>query len=193
MIEVKGRTAPVVFIRIKEKGSVEELIKEVREKLNNKIFEGSIVVIENPEVLTEEERKRLEDTIRKRSFNFERKGESKRLLIVNKTLRAGQRVEHSGDILVLGDVNRDAEIVAGGNVIVMGKLRGIARAGLIGDEEAVIVALIMEPQMIQIGKKIATLQDEERNSPGYPEIAKLEGGQIILEPIEGVERWQKLS
>jgi len=192
VIEIKGKTAPVVYIRIKEKGNIESLIDEVKRKLNNKIFEGSIVVIENPEILTEEERKKLEDAIKNCTLNFQGKSENRRLLIVNKTLRAGQRIEHQGDILVLGDVNRDAEVVAGGNIIIMGRLRGIARAGIIGDEEAVVVALIMEPQMIQIGKRMAILEDEDRNSPGYPEIAKLEGGRIILEPIEGAERWQRL-
>ncbi|MFN3976889.1 MAG: septum site-determining protein MinC, partial [Aquificaceae bacterium] len=106
-----------------------------------------------------------------------------RLLIVQKHLRSGQKVEHNGDVLVLGDVNKDAQVIATGNIIVMGKLRGIAIAGALGDEKAVVVALEMEPQQIRIGRKVAIMDEEERKSPGYPEIAKIEDGNIILERV----------
>jgi len=196
VIEIKGKTTPVIYIKIKEKGNIEALIQEISKKLNNKIFEGSLVIIENPEVLSEGERKKVEEILKKLTKGvFEKQKEEKeenRLLIINKSLRAGQRVEHRGDILILGDVNKDAEVLAGGNIIVFGKLRGIAKAGLIGDESAVIIALVMEPQMLQIGRKKAIPSDSESNSPGYPEIAKIENGEIILEAIEGAERWQKL-
>lgn len=196
MIEIKGKTIPVIYIKIKEKGNIEVLIQEISKKLNNKIFEGSLVIIENPEVLSEGERKKVEEILKKLTKGVFRKQkeekEKNRLLIINKTLRAGQRVEHRGDVLILGDVNKDAEVLAGGNIIVFGKLRGIAKAGLIGDESAVIIALVMEPQMLQIGRKKAILGDSESNSPGYPEIAKIENGEIILEAIEGAKRWQKL-
>jgi len=197
VIELRGKTTPVVYLKIVKKEPFEELKREIREKLSKKIFEGSPVIIENPEVLTEEERKEVERLIRETTGHLlegkGRKKEKSRLLVVEKSLRAGQRVEHRGDILVLGDVNRDAEVLAGGNVIVIGKLRGIAKAGLIGDEGAVIVALKMEPQLLQIGSVKAIPSDNERLSPGYPEIAKVENREIILEGIEGVERWLKFS
>ncbi|RME13103.1 MAG: septum site-determining protein MinC, partial [Aquificota bacterium] len=67
--------------------------------------------------------------------------------------------------------------------IVMGRLRGIAIAGALGDERAVVVALEMEPQQVRIGKKVAIMDEEERKSPGYPEVAKIEEGNIILERV----------
>ena len=84
---------------------------------------------------------------------------------------------------MLGDVNKDAQVIATGNIIVMGKLRGIAMAGALGDEKAAGVALEMEPQQIRIGKKVAIMNEEERKSPGYPEVAKIEDGSIILERV----------
>ncbi|NPA32577.1 MAG: septum site-determining protein MinC [Aquificae bacterium] len=196
MIEIKGRTAPVIYIKIKEKGRFEDLLTEVRKKLSTNLFKGSLVFIENPEVLTPQERKILQEEINKLTKGVVERGKPQkresRLLIIRKNLRAGQRVEHRGDVLILGDVNRDAEVIAGGNIIVFGKLRGIAKAGLIGDEDAVIVAMVMEPQLLQIGKKKAIPSESDERSPGYPEVAKIENGQIILEAIEGAERWQKL-
>ena len=122
-------------------------------------------------------------SVKKLSFSGLGNTKRERLMVVQKHLRSGQRVEHNGDILVLGDVNKDAQVVAAGNIIVMGKLRGIAVAGALGDENAVVVALEMEPQQIRIGKKVAILNEEERKSPGYPEIAKVEDGNIILERV----------
>ena len=197
MIEIKGKRVPVIFLKIVKKEPLSELIREIKDALSNNLLRGSLVVLENPEILNEKERREIEKVIRDLSLNFfERngdyeKGKSSKLLIVNRNLRAGQVIEHEGDILILGDVNRDAEIIAGGNIIVMGKLRGIAKAGLIGDEDAVVVALRMEPQLIQIGKVKAILEDSERISPGYPEVAKVEGKEIILEEIEGAEKWLK--
>ncbi|WP_461829904.1 septum site-determining protein MinC [Aquifex sp.] len=195
MIEIKGKRTPVVYLKILNKENISALKEAIKKRLSNKIFQGSLVIIENPEVLTEEERREIEELIRSLSLGIpsrieeHKEREVSRLLVVEKSLRAGQRVEHNGDILVLGDVNRDAEVLAGGNIIVMGKLRGVAKAGLIGDEGAVIVALRMEPQLLQIGRIKAILNDEERESPGYPELAKIEGSEIVLEGIEGAERW----
>src|SRR5512138_984788 len=50
-------------------------------------------------------------------------------LFINRTLRSGTRIEFSGHVVVLGDVNPGAEIVAGGNVIIWGHLRGMVHAG----------------------------------------------------------------
>ena len=197
MIEIKGRRVPVVYLKILDKTNIESLKQEIKKRLSNKIFQGSLVVIENPEVLTDSERKEIEELIKSLNLGIpsrieeHKERETSKLLIVEKSLRAGQRVEHSGDILILGDVNKDAEVLAGGNIIVIGKLRGIAKAGLVGDEGAVIVALRMEPQLLQIGRIKAILSDKERNSPGYPEVAKIENNEIVLEGIEGVERWLK--
>jgi septum site-determining protein MinC len=74
-------------------------------------------------------------------------------------------------------------VVATGNIVVMGRLRGIAIAGALGDESAVVVALEMEPQQVRIGRKVAILEDGDRKSPGYPEVARVEEDSIILERV----------
>ena len=55
-------------------------------------------------------------------------------VFVSHTLRSGQRVECEGDIVVLGDVNDGAEVIAGGSIAVMGALRGLAHAGRDGPQ-----------------------------------------------------------
>ncbi len=193
MLEIRGVTLPVISIRIKEKTSLKDLREDLRKKIRGKLFQGSYFIIENPEKVPKTWIKEIEralserelENIRKVSADDRRhkKSEVERLLIVDRHLRSGQKIEHGGDVLILGDVNRDAEVVAVGNIIVMGTLRGVAIAGALGDESAVVVAQRMEPQQIRIGKKIAISEESERRSPGYPEVAKVEDGMIVLEKV----------
>ncbi len=192
MVEIRGITLPVIAIRIKDSKDLETLKEEIRGKVRGKLFQGSYFIIENAEDLPEDWIRELEDFFKelnlesiKRISTGDRKETEKkdRLLIVDRPLRSGQKVEHGGDVLVLGDVNKDAQVVAVGNIIIMGALRGIAIAGALGDENAVVVALKMEPQQIRIGKKIAISEDSERVSPGYPEVARVEDGMIVLEKV----------
>ncbi len=188
MIEIKGINLPVVLIKIKERGDLDTLSRKIKEKLSSKLFYNSYFLIDGKECLTEDELKKLEESLSDkmqsvRTLQSEKPQIKSRLLVVRKHLRSGQKIEHNGDILVLGDVNKDAQVVASGNIIVMGKLRGIAFAGALGDESCVVVALEMLPQQIRIGKKVAIMSDEDRKPLGSPELAKVENGIIILEQI----------
>ncbi len=191
MVEIKGINLPVVVIEIKEGGDINSLVEEIEHKVSSKLFEGSYVLIDGKGLLKRGEIEKIEKALTERNIKSVKRlsfagletSRKERLLVVQRHLRSGQRVEHNGDILILGDVNKDAQVVATGNIIVMGKLRGIAIAGALGDEKAVVVALEMEPQQIRIGKKVAIMDEEERKSPGYPEIAKVEDGNIILERV----------
>ena len=109
---------------------------------------------------------------------------TKNLKIINKTVRSGQKIEYEGDILILGDVNPDAYIVASGNIIVMGALRGVAHAGANGDENAQIIALKLIPQQLRIAGYYTRSPDEDNvGDPNYPERAYIEGNQIYIEKI----------
>ncbi len=105
-------------------------------------------------------------------------------IVVRRTLRAGQEIEFAGHVTLIGDVNPGAEIVAGGDVIVWGKLRGVVYAGALGDESAVVCALQLAPSQIRIGSLIATPPDRAR-PPKVPEMAAVQQGTIV------VERWDR--
>jgi septum site-determining protein MinC len=113
------------------------------------------------------------------------------------TLRSGQTIRHAGHITLIGDVNPGAELVAGGDVVVWGKLRGTVHAGAMGDEEAIVCALELAPNQIRIGSHIARPPERGR-SPREPEIARVHGGQIVVERWNageqsgfGVGRWRR--
>jgi septum site-determining protein MinC len=102
-------------------------------------------------------------------------------LIVRRTLRSGQTLRHPRSIVVIGDVNPGAEIVAGGDIVVWGKLRGTVHAGALGDESAVVCALDLAPTQLRIGGRITRSPDERRRKP-VPETARVRDGQIVAEP-----------
>lgn len=97
------------------------------------------------------------------------------------TMRSGRREEHSGNIVILGDVNPGAEIIAGGNIIVMGSLRGVAHAGYPKNEEAFVASFVFNPVQLRIGE-IITRPPEEAELPEDPEIAYIKNGMIVIEP-----------
>ncbi len=103
-------------------------------------------------------------------------------ILIQHTLRSGRSVRFPGHVIVMGDVNAGAEVVAGGNIIVWGRVRGTVQAGAEGDAEAVICALDLAPTQLRIGNAIAT--SPKRRGKPEPEIARMRNGQIMA------ERWK---
>jgi septum site-determining protein MinC len=99
---------------------------------------------------------------------------------VKRTVRSGVRLEYEGNVVILGDVNPGAEVVAGGSVVVWGRLRGVVHAGAAGDTEAVVCALDLSPTQLRIATEIATTPD--RHSQPVPEMARLKDGHLVAEP-----------
>jgi septum site-determining protein MinC len=108
------------------------------------------------------------------SIDSELQGEQ--AVFLARTLRSGHQVKHPGHIIVLGDVNPGAELIAGGNIIVWGKLLGVVHAGAGGDEEAMVCALDLSPTQLRIADKISI--SPPRKGKPKPEIACLEDGQV---------------
>jgi len=92
-------------------------------------------------------------------------------LFLDKTLRSGTRIEFAGNVVVLGDVNPGAEIVAEGNVIIWGRLRGMVHAGSKGNKNAVICALDLSPTQLRIAEEVSAVLKPQENPK--PEIARI--------------------
>ena len=95
-------------------------------------------------------------------------------------LHSGDCLEHGGTVVVLGDVNPGAWIRAAGDVIVWGRLRGMAHAGSGGNGAARIAALQLQPQQLRIASTTA-LGPGELAPPGQPEQAVERNGRIVIE------------
>lgn len=120
--------------------------------------------------------------------------ESRPAFIVRRTLRSGQSIRHPDSVIIYGDVNPGAEVVAGGDVIVWGSLRGVVHAGASGDDTAIVCALVLSPTQLRIGQHIARPPDEQTTTdvlrqmlakfaPGAgatPEVAEVQDGNIVV-------------
>ena len=110
-------------------------------------------------------------------------------------LRSGQKIEVDGSFVILGDVNPGAQIIAGGNVVILGSLKGTVYAGYPTDRNAIVAALNMEPMQIQIGDFIARSADADprrgkktprrkKQSDLEPRMAFVDDGNICIEKID---------
>ena len=99
------------------------------------------------------------------------------------TVRSGEYLESPGDLLILGDVNPGAKVSAEGNIIIWGRLLGIAHAGCKGNSKATISALQLRPLQLRIAKKVAR-GPKEKPQLGLAEQAKIDSEEIIISPLE---------
>jgi septum site-determining protein MinC len=106
--------------------------------------------------------------------------------LVKRILRSGQRIHHDGSVALIGDVNPGAEIAAGGDVLVWGRLRGTVHAGASGNDQAIVCALALSPMLLRIGHYMARSPGGEARQPeaqpSVPEMAFVHDGQIVAEP-----------
>jgi len=96
------------------------------------------------------------------------------------TVRGGQALQRLGNIVVVGDVNPGAELVASGDILVFGALRGTAHAGAQGDRKARVFALELAATQLRIATYIAA--DDGKRTPREPEVAFVKGEGIAIAP-----------
>jgi septum site-determining protein MinC len=108
-------------------------------------------------------------------------------ILLHRPVRSGQRYRYVGTIIVIGDVNPGAELIAEGDVIVWGKLRGVVHAGAAGNEHSLVGALVLAPTQLRIGRYIARAPDlnDKRTHALAAEVARVRDGNIVVEPWNG--------
>ena len=181
-LKVHPRT-PVDFEKQKlESASVKELVAPallevpnetvvIAEEHDGDLGDGNDILIESPS---------LGDSLNQST-------QTDNVLTLKKSLRSGQRVRFAGDVVVYGDINAGAEILAGGNIIILGSLRGLAHAGARGDDGATVVAFDFRPTQLRIGRKFAEPTEwSPRFEKSYsPSIASVHGGEVIVKAYSG--------
>ena len=100
---------------------------------------------------------------------------------IRSSLRSGQKVEFEGSIVVLGDVNCGAEVIAGENIVVLGHLRGLAHAGAKGNKKAIIAAQEIECPQIRISNIVKEIEKEEAEQEQECKYAYIENDKIVME------------
>lgn len=101
-------------------------------------------------------------------------------VLTRRRVRSGQVLRHPGHIVVVGDVNPGAQLIAGGDIIVWGKLQGSAHAGALGDSGAIVGALVMQPSALRIADTQLIHSGADKRRPRGPLMARLRADGIVL-------------
>jgi septum site-determining protein MinC len=110
-----------------------------------------------------------------------RPGDATNTLFTRRTIRSGQRLRYESSVVIMGDVNSGAEVIAGGDVVVWGALRGIVHAGYPHNEAALVCALVLAPVQLRIGALASRPPEGGATPPQTPEVASVKNGQIVVE------------
>lgn len=114
-------------------------------------------------------------------------------ILIKRTVRSGQCIRFDGNVVVLGDVNPGAEVIASGNIVVMGALRGVVHAGATGEEGSTVCAFKLLPTQLRIANHITRAPDGDYLKPEHPEIAKIKDGVVVIEAYQmGQDRQSKI-
>ena len=198
-IFIKGNKLGInAIINMDKFGNFDEMLDSLVEKLSRgkKFYKGAtLTVTTDLKYINERQISKLKDVlfdeILIKDCIFEERLEKQssvfsgvyegRTKFVRKTVRSGQCLNYAGNLIIIGDVNNGGEVRAHGNVLVLGDLKGKVFAGDNGNENAIIAAYSLEPELISISGKI-TISPDDFEKTGYPEVARLNENNIIVEP-----------
>lgn len=161
------------IIDIKGKRLSNSQKNELRDIIENKY---------NLEVIERNEEKEKESKIGEDEVSFYTGIKEGMTKFVHTTLRSGQTLNYDGNIVIIGDVNPGAYVVAMGNIIILGTLRGIAHAGCNGNREAIVAAYNLQPTQLRIADIIARRPDYSIKTSKKPEVARIYKGEVLIEP-----------
>jgi septum site-determining protein MinC len=203
-VTIKG-TKDGLVLHLDDQCSYDELIKELDEKLSaNQRTQVErqltpVKAVVGNRYLTAAQREEIKELIRQKKnlsvedieTNVVTREEAEQLkaesqvVTVTKIIRSGQVLEVPGDLLLVGDVNPGGTVIAGGNIFVMGTLKGIAHAGYYGNDQAVITASSMQPSQLRISDCINRAPDASQNEKREMECAYVdENRQIIVDRLQ---------
>jgi septum site-determining protein MinC len=190
-----------IVIRISEKATYEETIECLNKKIPalKKLYKaektpicvtGKILknkeIEEIKEIITKEINVKVNfDSPKELGLHgikkaFEKEIENSETKYYKGNMRSGQKIEFEGSLVILGDVNGGAEIIAGENIVVLGILRGLAHAGAKGNKKAIIAAHRIECPQLRIANIVKEMEKEEL-AEEYKYASANEENQIILE------------
>lgn len=171
-----------LIIKLNEEATQKEILESLKKKMTGlkKLYKDEKTpILVTGKILNENEKVEIKNIIQEKldvkiSFDvplelglhgikksFSQEIESSQTKFHRGAVRSGQRIEYEGSIVVLGDVNGGAEVIAADNVIVLGVLRGLAHAGARGNKKAIIAAASIDCKQIRIADIIKEMEDEK--------------------------------
>ena len=204
-IMIKGVKEGLLFL-LDDQCSFDVLVQELQhkiEKTHHQLLTGPLIHIHirlGQRELKDEQTKQLTDIIRTQG-NLIIKSIETDLPLKNKAhcqmkvlttiVRSGQVIEAEEDLLLIGDVHPGGMVRCGGDLYVLGSLKGHVYAGLAGRDEAIVVASYLQPSLIVIGEHHYQPSDEI-SSDGHMEVASVADGYIQIEKLSVLHHKNRL-
>ncbi|MGA4719237.1 septum site-determining protein MinC [Fictibacillus nanhaiensis] len=208
-VTIKGTKDGLVLL-LDDKCSFDLLVEELNDKLNagsSQMLNGPVISVRvkagNRYLTAEQEEKLIEVLKQKENLILDHiesevitKAEAEEMrkdaqvVTVSRVVRSGQVLDIQGDLLLIGDVNPGATVMATGNIYILGSLKGIAHCGTKGNEEAIIAASVMKPSQLRIAHHINRAPDSYPELGNEMEFAYIsnEEKQIRIDRISAVHR-----
>ncbi len=171
-----------IWIKISEEAEEKEIIECLTQKLVDlkKLYKGDKTPIKvTGKILKNREMEEIQEIIRNNievevefespktlglygiKKGFEQEIKSSETTFHKGSLRSGQKIEFEGSVVVIGDVNAGAEVIASENIVILGELRGLAHAGAKGNRKAIIATNKIDCPQIRIADKIKEFEKNE--------------------------------
>lgn len=195
-----SRRKEKITVRIKEEAEQEEILQEINKRmtdLKNIYKEEKKPISIEGKLLEAKEKDEIKKLISQKikveiSFKatqelglasikkvYEKDVEDSLTRLYRGSLRSGQKVEFEGSLVIIGDVNSGAEVIASDNIIIIGILRGLAHAGAKGNKKAIIAANSIEGPQVRIANVVKEIEFEDIET--RKQYAYLDDKTIILE------------
>jgi septum site-determining protein MinC len=201
-VRIKGIKDGLVFL-LDDKCPFEDLLSELRYKLEHShqnILTGPIVHVDiklGNRTVTEDDKAAVLEILKSQGNLLIRSIEAleppdpedkaeEALFMMSGMLRSGQVLHHQGNLLFLGDVNPGGTITCSGDIYILGALRGMAHAGVDGNEEAIIAASLLSPTQLRIADVISRPPDEWGTRENSMEFAYLSSGAMQIDKIHNI-------
>ena len=189
-----------ILIKLSEKVSYEKVVESLRKKLSElKDFykESEMPIHVVGRILKNEELREVESIIKKEIkveifFDtseelglhgikkvYDKAVDISETQFYNRSIRSGQKIEFEGSIVIVGDVNGGAEVIAVDNIVIMGALRGLAHAGAKGNTKAQISANIIDTPQLRIANIVKEIDRTKENIKKMAS-AKIKNEEIII-------------
>lgn len=204
-VTIKGVKDGLVFM-LDDACPFADLVSELRHKLettHQKILTGPVIHVHvklGARAASEEEKEEIRRIIGQRGNLLVQSIQTSEppaaapfagtsnITVMKGIVRSGQTITHDGNLLYLGDVNPGGSIVASGDIFIMGSLRGMAHAGVNGNEKAIISASYLRPTQLRIAGIISRPPDEWGAGETYMEFAYIRDGKMEIDKIHHLHR-----
>ncbi|CAH1225423.1 MULTISPECIES: septum site-determining protein MinC [Paenibacillus] len=199
-VRIKGIKDGLVFL-LDDKCPFEDLLSELRYKLEHShqnILTGPIVHVDvklGSRPVTDEDKAAVLEILKSQGNLLIRSIEAvedqgnvdpEALFLMSGMLRSGQVLHHQGNLLFLGDVNPGGTITCSGDIYILGALRGMAHAGVDGNQDAIIAASLLSPTQLRIADVISRPPDEWGTRESSMEFAYLSSGAMQIDKIHNI-------